>query len=93
MNINTESYGTHHGPHGDPPASLSEDIDRHHLVLMEGVGLDLTGEVALLSPADRSLAELGVLQVWSRCEDGTWAHVTPEGVLVTTADPLGGEGR
>lgn len=91
MNINTENFGTHLGPHGDPASSLSEVLDQHHLAMMQGAGYDLTGEVALVSPEDRELSNIGVLQVWSRCEDGQWVHVTPEGVVLMSPDPLGGE--
>lgn len=83
MNINTSEY------HKYLIHTLADDLAEHHDIIQRAGDIVLTGEVALISPDDQELTDLGVLQVWSRCTDGQWVHVTPEGVVLTAADPLG----
>lgn len=84
MNINLNVYEDE-----DTGSSLQDDLKEHHEILARDGRTVLTGEVALVSVPDPDEAGLGAVQVWSKTADGMWVHVTPDGVQVEAACPLG----
>lgn len=86
MNINLHEYAT---PEGDTSMSLGEVLAAHHAIMGRSGRWALTGEVALISDPDPELASAGSMQVWSKMDDQQWVYVTPDGVAVEAACPIG----
>lgn len=83
MNINLHQYE-------DTVETLAETIHEHQEILSgTGERWRFTGETCLVSPPEPDLARTGAMQVWSKTDEGMWVHVTPDGVAVEAACPLG----
>jgi hypothetical protein len=86
MNLQTNDFVEYLGPDmtGD---TVAEAIAEHHGMLAKA-GFMATGEVALLSDPDPDMAGTGVLQVWSKTDEGMWVWINPEGEPVERACPV-----
>lgn len=77
MNINLNSY------RDVDEESLAETLIEHHEILSRS-GMDLTGQVAILTESNPDLIGTGSAQVWSETTAGTWIYITPDGEVVET---------
>jgi len=91
VNISTHGYETRPSDpvFFTPESTLASDIEEHHEILGKNGPWVLTGEVALITDPDPSMAGTGALQVWSKTADGMWVFVNPEGEVVEAACPIG----
>lgn len=90
MNINVTEFRTVNGPGYEHLAgyeTLAEQIQEHVEIMGRSGRWTLTGRVALISPVDLELSNLGVLQVWSETAEGVWVWVSPTGQAVETVLP------
>lgn len=90
MNISTLKYRADNEPgyeHLAGERTLDRDLAEHRFILSRS-GETLTGHVALISEPDQGDLP-GSLQVWSMTVEDDWIHVTPDGIVLRSPNPLG----
>lgn len=89
MNISTHGYVTRQSDPVvyNPESTLDADLKEHHAMLRKA-GYHATGEVALIHDPDPEMLGTGVLQVWSKTDEGIWVWINPEGEALERACPV-----